>query len=489
MSIENDEHIVIAHPSLEVTQYFLSLGFRETVIKDNQLEDKNMYLISGKDFLINKDRVLKYEDKTIIFNEQDKILIQINERWNKKKIANFVQNPETPKGLYQEIKGTLKQYIEFPKESVYGIVTAWIISTYFHREFNAFPFLFIYGKKQSGKSRFLDLLERLSFNAMKIKGVSVASLADSIDGIRGTFLNDQAEELSNKKNTEILGILSDSYTIGGGKRRIVERTNQGRRLMEFETYGPKAFASIKEIDSDLKDRCIEITMLRAIKEYPYPEPYLPLWGDLRDKLYRLLLTRWTEARELYQDTGKDLLHRVRELWRPLETVLRLENVSGEEIQGIKGFFLESMQETQHELTEHEIKLMETLKKLLQEKGKDTLTVTEIAEKIDTEFSKKEDKEKRRVTTWIGKMIKQLSLYSKHAGRKDGKTAYEFSYSHIENICQRYSGTNTRDTTQDNYLTTKELCHNSLPDNDYDNLTTENSEREENIETLDKEIEI
>ncbi|GAN33974.1 MULTISPECIES: DUF3631 domain-containing protein [Candidatus Brocadia] len=486
---DNEHDIIIAHPSYEVNQTFMSLGFRETVISNNQPEDKNFYIKSGKDISIHKEHLFKYEDKTIIFHEQDRILLRVNDRWDKNKIVNFITNKEPPKELYQEIKQTMKNYIEFQREAIYGIITAWIIATYFHRCFHAFPFLFIYGKKQSGKSRFLDLLERLSFNAMKVKGVSVAALADSIDGIRGTFLNDQAEELSNKKNTEILGILSDSYTIGGGKRRIVNMSNKSRRIMEFETFGPKAFASIKELDSDLKDRCIEITMLRAIKEYSYPDAYLTIWGDLRDKLYRLLLTRWHAVKEIYQDTGKDVSHRVKELWRPLETILRLEDVPDEETKEIKGFFLESMQETQNELSEYEIELFETLKEMVKDKGKETLTVTDIAERLKSDYATMEEKEKKRFHIWVGKILKQLSLYDKSAGRKDGKRAYEFSYDRIENIYQRYKINNNTMTIDDHCSSSAMVSHKSMPDNDPDHATIEMADLAEDTGIPEKEIEI
>ncbi|MBI2472798.1 MAG: DUF3631 domain-containing protein [Planctomycetes bacterium] len=484
-NIQDEHNIIIAHPSYEVNQTFMSLGFRETVISNNQPEDKNFYIISRKDISIHKENIIKCEEKTIIFHEQDRILLRVNDRWDKSKILTYITNPEPPKELYQEIKNTLKNYIEFQKEAIYGIIAAWIIATYFHRCFHAFPFLFIYGKKQSGKSRFLDLLERLSFNAMKVKGVSVASLADSIDGIRGTFLNDQAEELSNKKNAEILGILSDSYTIGGGKRRIVNTSNNGRRILEFETYGPKAFASIKEIDSDLKDRCIEITMLRAIQEYPYPDAYLTIWNELRDKLYKLLLTRWHAARDLYQDTGKDVSHRIKELWRPIETILRLEDVPGEEANEIKGFFLECMQETQSELSEYEIKLFETLKEILRGKDKDILTVTDIAEKLKSDYAAMNEKEKRGIQTWIGRTLNQLSLYTRHAGKKDGRKAYEFSCEHIENIYKRYK----TDTTSGDYGETCVLSHKSMSDNVLVDLETKIEEMVGYSHIPEKEIEI
>ncbi|MBF0488755.1 MAG: hypothetical protein HQK98_11410, partial [Nitrospirae bacterium] len=50
---------------------------------------------------------------------------------------------------------------------------------------------------------------------MKVKGVSLPSLVDSVDGVRGTFLNDQAEALSN--NVDLVGLLADAYVRGGGK--------------------------------------------------------------------------------------------------------------------------------------------------------------------------------------------------------------------------------------------------------------------------------
>jgi hypothetical protein len=340
------------------------------------------------------------------------------------------------------------------------------MATYFSRLFHAFPFLFFYGKKQSGKSRVLDFLERVTFNAMKIKGVSVASIADSIDGVRGTFLNDQAESLSDSRNVEILGILADSYTIGGGKRRIVNITNKSRRIMEFETFSPKAFASIKEIDADLKDRCVLIPMLRATRDYPYPEAHLPIWKDLNDKLYKVLLSKWRKVRDIYQTTGEGVTQRVRELWKPIEAILRLECVPQEEMQAIRDAFLESMLETQAELSENEEELFEVLFEKLKDSNEGVFVVNEIAGnlKIDGNMTDK------GMQTWTGRTISQLKLYDKRAGRKDyidkgGKLkkgrAYSFSYTHVKDIYDRYhqtGGTGGNMVTGQSYqeLTTNHL---------------------------------
>jgi hypothetical protein len=432
--IQTEDNVIIAHPAYDTNSDFISLGFKETIVKNDRPVDQNIYIVvHDNNYSVTSSSTLNINERKIIFNDTNRLLIELNDKWNKNSLQQFLRGPRSPEDLYHEIKDKLKEFIEFQKEPTYGLIASWIIATYFHRYFFAFPFLFIYGKKQTGKSRLLDFLERLAFNAIKIKGVSVASLADSIDGVRGTFLNDQAENLSDPRNAELLGILSDSYTPGGGKRRIVDMSNNKRRVLEFETYGPKAFASIKEIDPDLKDRCIHIPMIRATQDFPYPEPYLRVWGELRDKLYRFLLTRYSEIKEIYERTGEGVSQRVRELWRPLETALRLENVPEDEMGGIRSFFLESMLETQSELTDHEEELFQVLFALLEGGEKKVLSIQEIADC----FKNEDGVSKRSLTTWTGKTLRQFSLYHRQAGRKDRKRAYLFSLDHVKDIYLRY----------------------------------------------------
>jgi hypothetical protein len=460
----SESNIIIVHPSYDIHNDFLVLGFRETVVKNNQPEDRNFFVISTQEgYILHDEKILQYADKNIIFDERDRFLLRAEDRWRKQNILAFIKNPVSPIGLYEEIKQILRQYIEFQKEAVYGLVTAWTIATYFFLIFHAFPFLFIYGKKQSGKSRLLDFLERLCFNAMKVKGVSVASMTDSIDGVRGTFLNDQAESLSDSRNAEILGILADSYTVGGGKRRIVDISNKRRRVVEFGTYAPKAFASVKEIDTDLKDRCIQIIMLRAIKDYPYPEAYLPIWHDIRDKVYRLLLTKWREAREIYTTTGAGVSHRVRELWRPIETILTLEQVSGSEVNEIKAFFLESMIETQAELSDSEHEVFEILLETTKETGETILTVEDIAKKI--KIKPREDMTEKGLQVWTGKLLNQLRLYTKKLPKNDKKRPYYFTYDQVKNIYIRYTKTDGLDGEMVKNLKNSQVAINHIKNGD------------------------
>jgi hypothetical protein len=39
----------------------------------------------------------------------------------------------------------------------------------------------------------------------------------------------------------------------------------------METYGPKAFASIRELPEDLRDRCLELPLIRSQRNFADPD--------------------------------------------------------------------------------------------------------------------------------------------------------------------------------------------------------------------------
>jgi len=446
-------NVHIVHPALHVQKEFLCVGFKYKVLVNNVPEDKPIFLFSGRKggFYLTEEVAPRIGKMQIVIDLKNRLLPNIDNRWSKDSLTKFMEKNEPPTNVYNNLKSVLKSYIEFQKEEHYGLVAAWIISTYFHRCFNAIVYLFVFGKKGTAKSRLLQLLELLAFNAVKGTTSTHAAFIDTVDGMRGTFLTDQASALSDPKNAENIGFHADSYTIDGGKKRLVTQGSNGmRQVQEFEAYSPKGYASLTEIDEDLRDRCILIPMVRATKEYEYPAGYSPIWHDLRDSLYRLLLTRWTLALEIYPNTGMNLTQRPRELWRPLETVLRLENVGSEEIENLKRAFCLSIAETQDELSDRERVLIDALSLLTETKKDDPngvslssmdimLQMKKIATAMQLDLGFDNDK---KYTTWIGKNIKRMSLASTRDPKKIAKRhCYIFHYNHIRDINSRFQ-TNT-----------------------------------------------
>ena len=64
------------------------------------------------------------------------------------------------------------------------------------------------------------------------------------------------------------------------------------------------------------------------------------------------------------------------------------------------------------------------------------TVSEIAKKMES-YSSENDK---KFTTWVGKSINQLSLFTKNTGRKKKQRSYLFQYDHVQDVFSRYHQT-------------------------------------------------
>lgn len=437
--LELNDNTIIVHPAYDIQESFINLGFKITTVKVDRPVSQNVYIRSdGGEYQLYTGAVFELNGRKGVYDLRDRELLPLSNKWSLDQVKDFVEHPTAPIDVYSKVKDALAMFIDFADPAVYGLITTWIIGTYFHRLFHTYPFLSIFGYKETGKSKTQEVLEQLCMGAYKTRSVSVASLADTIDGTRGTFILDQAEILSEKNYADLLGILADSYTVGGGRRRIVVISSSGtRRVVEFETYGPKCFASTKDIDADLKDRTIEIVMVKAKKEYPDPDKNLPLWGHLRDQLYRLLLTKWKEAREIYPQMGqdKDIVQRVGQLWKPLDTILMLENVDEDERASIKEYFLRSMDKTQAKVSDLQEQLFRAIWSLLDGKKEAELTATDIRDKLALPEDEKFTKAKQ--VQWVGSVIRKFDLYNKKLPRDKDRRPYQFTRYKVADIARRF----------------------------------------------------
>lgn len=354
--------------------------------------------------------------------------------WSLEKLKAFLDHPNKPNALYIEIKETLRRFLDLP-EPAYGLIAAWIVGTYFAHLFTAFPFLHFFGPKETGKSKCLEALRYSCFNAWKGRDITAAALGDTADGRRGTILFDQAEKLnSDKENGNLIGLLADSYKKAGGQRRVVEITRAGRSVLEFSTYGPKAFASTRNLDPDLWDRCIRIPMTRTRRRLPDLEGSEPTWGELRDKIYRFTLAAFKDVRSYYQGIPGDGT-RLSDLWRPMLAVLQAMGVEQGEIEDVRGLFMAAAEETRHEPTPWESRLLEVLQ---EEARKSTQAFELTAAEVLTLMAVEGDRQPSR--KWAGDVLSQFHLYQgKRRVKIEGKkeTAYQFDPARVIELCGLY----------------------------------------------------
>ncbi|MFH1866579.1 MAG: hypothetical protein ABIJ81_00645 [Patescibacteria group bacterium] len=436
------------HPSLDIKDDILILGFR---YKTKSGEDKNLILMvrSGTISIIEDDSFV-IEGKEYFLEKRGRKLIRLQERWSLGDLNQFRDDyaslkPEAvckPKELFEELKATLKRYVELEKEIDYSLVAAWVVGTYFYPIFSAYPFLNPKAPKRSGKSQFLGLLRQLCFNAVKARP-TLAALGDTVDSLRGTYLVDQGDSLLQKGYEDLLHNLADSYKKGGGKRRVMLIDKGKRDVLELETYSPKVFASIKELPEDLRDRCLIIPLLRSKHNFLDPEEDQALWPALRSKLYRFLIHHYSDiatdyfVKKITYKQKPEVVGRELELWLPFESMLCCLGAADEVPEALKRF------RSQYGFAEYEPSEFESavIQAILTRFG---ATIDEQLELAPREISELMSEDMfspqttvRQKAADVGWTIKKFNLSSEKKPRSREGVCYLFDKKKVEGIYATY----------------------------------------------------
>lgn len=216
----NEQKIRIVHPAYDIVNNILFLGYSDREFNKNYLKErdeeelaengqkkkkverwkiKNFHLLVeinefGKPILeIISDTQKEINNTLYVFepdeNNKDRKLPKITSKWDKELMYKSKWNIKVDRpGLYHKLSSQLRAYVKLEKEEDYDLLLCWIIATYFHQVFEAFPYIHLKGLKGSGKSTCLDFITQTAFNACK-DIATFSSMRDKIDGQRATFLD------------------------------------------------------------------------------------------------------------------------------------------------------------------------------------------------------------------------------------------------------------------------------------------------------------
>lgn len=443
------------HPSLDIKDGILVLGFRYRAKPD---EEQELYLtVKDGNITYHTEKSFEHKEKRYFFEKRKGKLIRLEERWSITGLNQFLNDyanlktnsNQNPKEIFEEIKRLAKKYIELEQEIDYSIIAAWIIGTYLFPVFSAYPFLNIKAPKRSGKSQCLNFLNQLCFNAVKARP-TLAALGDTVDSLRGTYLIDQADSLDRKGGEELLDILTDSYKKRGGKRRVINFDKaKTREVLEYETYSPKVFASIKELPEDLRDRCFIVPLVRSQKNFPDPDDENENWQEIRGKLYKCLMTNYASVatnyavRKTEYRRKPDIAGRELELWLVIEIML-LSLGAYDEIELAKKRFLSQYGFSEYEPSELEEEVVKSILSQFQENTEIVLSPKEISEVISSEAFLDKDTPKQRAAK-VGWAIKKFNLASEKKPRTKKGICYLFEKTKVENLYNTYFKTTDEHT--------------------------------------------
>ncbi len=283
-------------------------------------------LLNGHPHVIRSDREIVSAEE---FGAENYGLA--NARFSNDGIKRFLRGDDISSSkLFERLEAFLRRFVIMDEDRT-ALLALWLMGTYCYTVFEYFPYLVLRSpEKRCGKSRTLDLISLLGFNAHQpTASPTEAQIFREPREDGGVQIYDELEGMTGDK--ERWSAVTSVFNAGFHKGQVVTRykkTSQGQQKETFDTYVPRAIASISSLETTLEDRSIMVMMQRLLPGQQTERFSLRRLNHesqiLRDDLYIFVLTRVQTIAALYDEGAFPCLsgldHRAVDLWEPLLSI-------------------------------------------------------------------------------------------------------------------------------------------------------------------------
>ena len=220
----------------EDAEYFKS----KHIIESNDPNSSHMDSLAIK-YAVPKEHISRYE--------QEEAVIISNESENRLEIA------------FNLIKEAIGYYVDISEDKK-TILALWVIGTYFHNEFETFPYIFLNAMRGCAKTRTVRLLTKLAKDGEMLMSLTESALFRT----KGTLGIDEFESLAGKEKQALREVLNASYKKGVKIVRMKKKKGlEGEEIVPeyFEPYRPIILANIWGIEEVVGDRCITMVLEKS----------------------------------------------------------------------------------------------------------------------------------------------------------------------------------------------------------------------------------
>jgi len=278
-------------------------------------------------------------------------------RWSLQSVRDFKARGIsiiTIRSVYEKILQQFRTYIDFGDPRQHQLMAIWVIGTYFHRMFDSFPYIRVYGNFASGKTKTSQLAMEMAFNGELTATSSASYTVRSIHDNNSSCGIDEVEKLGRDSDSQtLISVYNSGYKKGAfvGKSEVTK--DGGWNPKHFDAYAPKIFSGIKGLAPTLASRCIPIVMIRSQdKELMNREIKAkdPRFQEIRDDLYILMMTHFKDVQGSYDTiSDKEILGREWELWKPILSLSLL--IDMDLFRDMRSMAIESQKEKREELND------------------------------------------------------------------------------------------------------------------------------------------
>ena len=171
--------------------------------------------------------------------------------------------------LLAELSSVIEAYVKLSKHQVYA-VALWVIHAHTHEASDVSPKLVLKSaQKRCGKSRLVTVVARIVPRGLHISGIKSAALLRIIETQCPTLLIDEMDATmkADREMAEALrGIINSGFDRAGARYIMnVPLPGGGYEPREFSTWAPQLLSGIGHLPDTVRDRSIEIEMIRKLQ--------------------------------------------------------------------------------------------------------------------------------------------------------------------------------------------------------------------------------
>ena len=168
-----------------------------------------------------------------------------------------------------ELSSVIEAYVKLSKHQVYA-VALWVIHAHTHEASDVSPKLVLKSaQKRCGKSRLVTVVARIVPRGLHISGIKSAALLRIIETQCPTLLIDEMDATmkADREMAEALrGIINSGFDRAGARYIMnVPLPGGGYEPREFSTWAPQLLSGIGHLPDTVRDRSIEIEMIRKLQ--------------------------------------------------------------------------------------------------------------------------------------------------------------------------------------------------------------------------------
>jgi hypothetical protein len=239
-------------------------------------------------------------------------------------------DPVEGEALLDDLSRTIRDYVILT-ESQADAIALWNVHAHAHDAFDVSPKLILKSaQKRCGKTRLVGVLARTAAKPLSVSGIKPAALLRIIEMQAPTLLLDEMDAAMNqgREMAEALrGIINSGFDRAGARFVMTVPTSDGGyEPRQFSTWAPQLLAGIGDLPDTVRDRSIEIEMLRKRPEETVKRLRRRDGADLKDLSRKS--RRWADdnlenLRNARPEMPSGMGDRAADAWEPLFAIADL----------------------------------------------------------------------------------------------------------------------------------------------------------------------